>query len=153
MSLNKQFVLGKSATEEQCIDWMPSFIHTFYNVTSSVLQENSATQLKWIEPIFRHFNQYFEKFWNVTILHETPKNGQLRSRGSRCKERKLGTRLIVFHVTSLQPSWFGCVLHDVTAAILRSQNKQTAAMLVYQRLARRERYGFVHKNIITLLNY
>ena len=68
VSLNKQFVLGKSATKKQGIDWMPSFIHTFYNVTSSVLQENSATQLKWIEPIFSSFELIFRVVLKRTYL-------------------------------------------------------------------------------------
>ena len=40
MSLNKQFILGKSATEEQGVDWMPSFVHAFYDVTGAVLEKN-----------------------------------------------------------------------------------------------------------------
>ena len=68
VSLNEQFVLGKSATKKQGIDWMPSFIHTFYNMTSSVLQENSATQLKWIEPIFSSFELTFRVVLKRTYL-------------------------------------------------------------------------------------
>jgi len=69
-----------------------------------------------------HFNQYFEKLWNVYLYYMKPsRNGQPRSQGSRDRERTLGTRLVVFS-------------HDVTATIilLVSQNNETAAMLVCQ---------------------
>ena len=48
MSLNKQFVLDESATKKQGIDEMSSFVHAFYNVTSSVLQEKEKKAQSFI---------------------------------------------------------------------------------------------------------
>ena len=77
MSLNKQFVLGESATKKQGIDEMSSFVHAFYNVTSSVLQEKEKKHSPSFQPIFRGLKR------------------RARSQGSRGKESILGTRLIV----------------------------------------------------------
>lgn len=79
MSLNKQFVLDESSTKKQGIDDMSSFVHAFYNVTSSVLQEKEKKHSRSFQPIFR----------------EGLKR-RARSQGSRGRERTLGTRLIVF---------------------------------------------------------
>ena len=108
MSLNKQFVLGESATKKQGIDEMPSFVHAFYNVTSSVLQEKEKKHSPSFQAIFRGLQ--------CTYSTHQPRG---RSQGCRGTERTLGTRLIVF-------------AHDVMSAILVSQNSKMAAMLVNQ---------------------
>ena len=109
MSLNKQFVLGESTTKEQGIDEMSSFVHAFYNVTSSVLQEKEKKHSPSLQAILREGFKY------------TYRTRQSRGRSQGCwdAERTLGMRLIVF-------------AHEVTAAILVFQNSKMAAMLMYQ---------------------
>ena len=107
MSLNKQFVLGEATTKEQGIDEMPSFVHAFYNVASSVLQEKESGPS--FQAIFRE---------GLKCTYRT-RQSRGRSQGCRGTERTLGTRLIVYS-------------NDVTAAILVSRNTKMAAMLVKQ---------------------